>query len=184
MRGQDERAWIMESVATNPLPEILAHLQSTNFRDVAGARFSGVVPVSERLIDSLIAASLPPTAPVREVQVRPVAGDRFSVRITPRASFLPSITLKLQIVKQPELPGFPVLVLRMATMGGLMGFASAAFPIASLLPAGLRLDGEHILVDLHALATQRGFSEVLAYVRQLRVTTEAGRVVLAVEGGV
>ena len=172
------------AMPTNPLPEILNQLQSTNFRDIAGARFSAAIPVSERLIDTLIAASLPPTAPVREVQVRPVPGDRFAVRIIPRAAFLPSITLKLQIVQQPELPRSPILVLRMATMGGLMGFASAAFPIASMLPPGLRLDGEHILVDLHALAAQRGFGEALAYVRQLRVTTEAGRVVLAVEGGV
>jgi hypothetical protein len=171
-------------MATNPLPEMLSQLQATNFRDIAGARFSGVIPVSERLIDTLIAASLPPTAPVREVQVRPAQGDRFAVRITPRAGFLPSITLKLQIVRQPELPGSPVLVLRMATMGGLMGFAVAAFPIASYLPPGIRLDGEHILVDLQALAAQRGLSEALAYVRQLRVTTEDGRVVIAVEGGV
>jgi len=169
---------------SNPLTEILAQLQSTNFSDIAGTRFSAAIPVSERLIDALIAASLPPTAPVRDVQVRPVAGDRFSVRITPRAAFLPSITLKLQIVQQPELPRSPILVLRMATMGGLMGFASAAFPIASLLPPGLRLDGEHILVDLQALAAQRGFGEAFGYVRQLRVTTETGRVVLAVEGGV
>ena len=171
-------------MATNPLPELLSQLRSTNFRDIAGARFSGVIPVSERLIDTLIAASLPPTGPVREVQVRPAPGDRFAVRITPRAAFLPSITLKLQIVRQPELPGSPVLVLRMATMGGLMGFAAAAFPIASFLPPGIRLDGEHILVDLQALAAQRGLSEALAHVRQLRVTTETGRVVVAVEGGI
>ena len=41
-------------------------------------------------------------------------------------------------------------------------------------PPGLRLDGEQILVDLHALAAQRGFPDALAYVRQLRVTTDAG----------
>jgi len=31
---------------------------------------------------------------------------------------------------------------------------------------------------------ERGLTEVLTYVRQLRVTTETGRVVLAIEGGV
>jgi hypothetical protein len=169
---------------TNPFPEILNQLQSTNFRDVAGARVSGVIPISESLIDTLIAASLPPTAPVRQVQIRAVPGGRFSVRIAPRASFVPSITLKLEIVRQPELPGSPLLVLRMATMGGLMGFAMAALPIASFLPPGLRLDGEHILVDLHALAAQRGFADALTYVRQLRVTTDTGVVVVEFEAGV
>ena len=169
---------------TNPLPELLSQLQSTNFRDIAGARISGVIPVSERLIDTLIASSLPPTAPVRQVQVRAVPGGRFSVRITPRAAFVPAITLKLEIVRQPELPTSPVLVLKMATMGGLMGFAMAALPIASFLPPGLRLDGEHILVDLHALAAQRGFADWLGYLRQLRVMTDTGVVIVEFEAGV
>ena len=60
----------------------------------------------------------------------------------------------------------------------------AAFPIASFLPPGLRLEGEHILVDLHALAAQRGFADALTYVRQLRVTTDTGVVVVEFEAGV
>ncbi|MEO5897475.1 MAG: hypothetical protein ABIS06_17425 [Vicinamibacterales bacterium] len=168
----------------NPFLDILAQLQSTGFRDVAGARVSAVIPVSEQLIDGVIAASIPATAPVRAVNLRAEPGDRFSVRISPRSSFLPSLTLKLQIVRQPELPGSPLLVLRMATMGGLMGFAGAAFPIGSMLPPGVRLDGQHILVDLYALAAQRGLTEVLGYVRQLRVTTGSGHVVVEVEAGI
>jgi hypothetical protein len=168
----------------NPFLDIVAQLQATGFRDVAGARMSAVIPVSEALIDGIIAASIPPTAPVRAVNVRAEPGDRFSVKISARSSFLPSLTLKLHIVRQPELPGSPVLVLRMATMGGLMGFAAAAFPVASMLPPGVRLDGEHILVDLYALAAQRGMTEVLNYVRRLRVTTGNGHVVIEVDAGV
>ncbi|MEO6213258.1 MAG: hypothetical protein ABIP65_06490 [Vicinamibacterales bacterium] len=170
--------------ADNSFLEILSRLQSTQFRDLAGARFSGSIPISARLIDEVVAASIPPNAPVREVRVHPEPGDRFSVRISPRAAFLPSLTLKLQIARQPELPGSPVLVLRMATMGGLMGFASAALPIASMLPPGVRLEGEHIFVDVRELAAQRGLGDVLGYIRQIRVSTDSGRIVVEVDAGV
>jgi hypothetical protein len=115
--------------------------------------------------------------------VHPEAGDRLSVKITPRTGFFPSITIKLSIDRQPELPGNPVLVLRMA-MGGLMGFASSALPIGSMLPPGVRMEADRIFVDLAAMAAQRGFGDLLPYLRQLRVNTEDGRAVVQVEAGV
>ena len=167
----------------NPLAEIFHHLQSTGFEDLAGSRFSGTIPVSERMINEVIAAAIPPGGHVREVQVRPEQDNRFSVRITPRTGFFPSITVKLSIARQPELPASPVLVLKMA-MGGLMGFASSALPIANMLPPGVRLEGEHILVDLRAMASQRGFANLFQYVRQLRVTTESGQAVVSLEAAI
>ena len=161
--------------------EILRHLQSTGFRDLSGARISGTVPVSERLIDEIVASAVRPGGPVREVRVHPTSGDAFSVRVAPRASLLPSITVRLEIDRQPELPASPVLVLRMATMGGLFGLASAAFPIAGMLPPGVRLDGDRILVDLRAIAADRGAADLLEYVTGLQLHTEEGRAVLHVD---
>lgn len=171
-------------VAAPAFVEILHHLQSTGFRDIAGARVAAAIPVSERLINELVAATMPPNLPVREVSVRPEANNRFSVRLTPRASMLPQLTLKLDIERQPEFPSSPVLVLRMATMGGLFGLAGAALPLDKMMPPGVRLDGERILVDLRAMAAQHGFADVLQYVRDLRVTTEPGRLLLHVDAAV
>jgi hypothetical protein len=168
-------------VNRNGLVDILTQLQSSGFRDIAGTRINAAVPVSARLINEIVAASIPPNVPVREVSIRPEAGDQFSVRITPRASLLPQLTLRLQIERQPEFPSFPVLVMRMKTMGGLFGFATAALPIGSMLPPGVRLEGERILVDLAAMATQRGMGEALQYVRRLAVHSEDGRVILHIE---
>lgn len=164
--------------------EILNHMHATGFADIVGAQVSAVIPLSERLINEFVAASLPPNVPVREVSVRPEAGDQFSVRLTPRAGMLPPITLKLAIESQPDLPRSPVLTLRMKTMGGLFGFAAAALPIGNMLPPGVRLHGERILVDLQALAAQRGLGDLLRYVRQLKVTSEAGRVLVHLDAGV
>jgi len=171
-------------VDRNPIVDILMTLQSTGFRDIAGSRMAADVPVSGRLINELVAASIPPNVPVREVLIRPEANDQFSVRIIPRATLLPALTLRLAIERQPDFPSFPVLVLRMQTMGGLFGFASAALPIATMLPPGVRLEGERILVDLAALVAQRGFAAHLQYIRRVAIHSEADRIVVHVEAGV
>jgi hypothetical protein len=139
-------------VRSQSFTEILKHIRESGFRDLAGARISATVPVSERLIDELAAESLKQGGPIREVRVHPLPGNAFSVRLVPRAALLPSITVRVEIERQPELPSSPVLVLRIATMGGLIGLAASALPLAHRLPSGVRLDGDRILVDLHAMA--------------------------------
>jgi hypothetical protein len=164
------------------LIEILRHLPTTQFRDLSGTCITANVPVSERLLNELVAAALPPDAPVRTVAIRPEGGDRLSVRIEPKMAFIPAITLKLLIEAQPRLPESAVLILRMATLGGLFGLAGGA--ISGMLPPGVRLDGERILVDLREIAATRGFSDVFAYLTALQVHSDEGRLVVHVEAGV
>jgi hypothetical protein len=45
----------------------------------------------------------------------------------------------------------------------------------------VRLDGDRIAIDLRALAAVRGAEDLLEHVRQLRVNTAAGRVVLHID---
>jgi hypothetical protein len=161
-----------------PLTAVLEQLRDQRFREIAGAQITAFIPVSERLLNEFVVATMPPNLPVREVRVQPEPGNRFSVRIAPRAALLPQLTLKLEIENQPQFPTRPELVLRMATMGGLLGLASAAFPIANLLPPGVRLQGDRILVDLRELAHREGVVDLLDLVRELQITTEAGRVLV------
>ena len=165
-------------MSTSPLAGLLANLRDSKFREIAGARVSGSIPISERLLNEIVAATMPQNLPVREVSVRPEQGNRFSVRIAPKAAFLPQLTIKLDIEKQPQFPTSPELVLRMATMGGLLGLAGAAFPIASMLPPGVRLQGDRIIVDLRALAQREGVVDLVDLVRELEITTEPGRVLI------
>jgi hypothetical protein len=161
------------------LDEIVHSLRASRFRDLAGARASATLPVAESLLNTVIAASLPAKAPLRSVTVHPEAGDRLAVRLVAKAALIPAITLTLAIESQPRLPDSPVLVLRMVTLGGLFGLASGA--IAGMLPPGIRLDGERILVDLAALARQRGHGDVFDYLQRLEVHTDAGRVIAQVD---
>jgi hypothetical protein len=164
------------------LTEIVHSLRTSRFRELSGARATATVPVAESLLNSIITATLPPQAPVRAVTVHPEDGDRLSVRIIAKAALIPPITLKLAIESQPSLPDSPVLGLRMVTLGGLFGLASGA--IAGMLPPGVRLQGERILVDLAALARQRGHAEVFDYLDQLEVHTSQGRLVVRIDAGV
>jgi hypothetical protein len=136
------------------------------------------------LINEIVGTTLPTSLPVREVHVHPEAGDAFAVRVSPRSGLLPSLTLKLAIHRQPSIPDAPVLVLRLATMGGLFGIAAAALPVAQMLPPGVRLEGEYVHVDLAAIAAQQGFADVMRFVRALRITTEPGRAILHLDAAV
>jgi len=164
------------------LLDLFQRLHRSGFRDLAGTRITAAVPISEALLNDLIAASLPANAPVRAVSIRPEAANHFSARIVPKAALIPAITLKLAIDRQPQLPSSPVLVLRMVTLGGLFGLASGA--IAGLLPPGVTLEGEHILVDLRTIAAQRGAVDPFQYLTGLRIETDAGKLVLHVDAGV
>jgi hypothetical protein len=162
--------------------ELLHRLRVDRFRDLAGSRLTTSIPVSEKLVNELIAASLPPNAPVRSVAIRPEAADRFSVRIVPRAALIPAMTLQLAIERQPHFPGQAVLTMRMVTLGGLFGLASAV--IAGFLPPAVRLDADRIHVDLRALAAARGGSELFEYVTSLQIHSDGGRFIVNVDAAV
>ena len=163
------------------LAGLLQHLRNTHFQDLGGTRVSAAVPISERLINEAVAAQIKPGLPVRQVAVTPLAGDAFSVRILPRAALLPSLTVRVEIIAQPQMPASPVLVLRMATMSGLFAFAGGAFSLERLLPPGVRLDGDRILVDLAALARQNGAADLLEHLASIKVNTQPGKVVVTAE---
>jgi hypothetical protein len=143
-----------------------------------------VIPIAESLVNAFIRDSMPRTVPVRETAVSLEDGDRLSVRVVPKAMFVPALTLKLIIEKQPEIPTSPVLVLRLATMPGLLGLAGAAFPLDQVLPPGIRMQGETILVDLREMARQQGFEQLLPHLREVRVRTERGRLLISVNAGI
>ena len=164
------------------LTGLLETLRATRFRDLAGARMTAQVPIPERLLNDLIAGSIPPNAPVRAVTIHPSPDDHFAVRIVPKAPLLPAFTLKLAIEHQPQLPANATLGLRLVTLGGLFGLAGGM--IAGFLPPGIALDGERIRVDLRSLAVQHKAAEAFEYLRGIRVNSDAGRLILHVDAAI
>lgn len=155
---------------------LLGRLQAGRFQDLAGTRVSGTVPVPADLLNELIAATLPPSAPVRAVTVQPLDDDRLTVTIRPKAALLPAVTLKLEIEGQPRFPEYPVLTLRMATLSGLFGLASGA--VSGMLPPGITLQGERIVVNVGDLAKHQGHDGLVPFLRTLDVHTDRGRLII------
>ncbi len=161
------------------LEALFTRQRAGGFADLRGARANVTLPVSDRLLNEIISGALPPSAPVRDVQVTSRSGNRIGVRLKiAAASFLPPINLTLAIERQPELPASPVLVLRME-MGGLLSMAGSALRFLDALPPGIRVEDDRIFVDLATLLAEQGLAELLEYADQMNVTTVDGALVVA-----
>ena len=166
------------------LEALLMRQRASGFADLRGATADVSIPISDRLLNELVAQALPPSAPVRDIQLTSRPGNRIGVRFRiGAASFLPPVNLTLAIDRQPELPAFPVLILRLQ-MGGLLSMAGSALRFLDALPPGITVEQDRIHVNLSILLAERGLAELLQYAEQLHVTTTDGAVVVAVRAAV
>jgi hypothetical protein len=164
--------------------ELFRRQLASGFEDVRGADASITLPVSERLLNEVIARTIPRSAPVRELHVKPEAGNRFLVRARIGSSpLLPPISLTLSIDRQPEFPASPVLILRLQ-MSGLLSLAGPALRFMNALPPGIRVEHDRVYVDLPTLLETRHLASYLDYVKELRVNTLDGTVVLSIRAGI
>lgn len=151
--------------------------------DVSGAEASATLPISRRLLNDLISAALPPSAPVQNLEVTPLDGDRFLVRgRIGSSSLLPPFQLNVAIDRQPEFPAFPFLVLRLES-AGLRLLAGLVLRKISM-PPWIQIEFDRIRVDLRAVADQKGVGQYVGYIEQLQVKTIAGTLLLSVRARV
>jgi hypothetical protein len=163
-----------------PLSRVLEALRDSGFADLKGARVSASIPIAERLLNTLIAATLPSSGPLRSATVRPLAGNRVKANVKiARLEFLPPVGLTLKIERQPEMPDSP-LVFRVLSLPGVVSLASAALSMTTLLPAGVKLEHQRLFVDLRVLLERLGYGAVVPFLESVRVTTEEGRLILDV----
>ena len=164
------------------LRDLLERLQRSNFSDLEGTRASVRVPVAERLLNEVIADNLPRGGAVREARVRPRAANRMDVQVKlARPAFLPPLNVTATIERQPEFPRSPEIVLKLGSLPGVMALAGGAAAFFNVLPPGVRMEGERVLVNIAELTRRHGRADVLDLVRRLQVTTEDGVLVLEVD---
>lgn len=163
--------------------DLLALLQEqrlNRFADFAGANGTFVVPVSDRLVSRLVTDALPLDGPIRDVDLEARPGNMVIVRLKlTRPAFLPSVSVKLFIERQPELPGSPILVIRMELPAGLTMLAGSAMKMMGSLPAGLRLDGDRLAVDLRVLLERANAVDALDYLETIQLTPDDRRFVIS-----
>jgi len=100
-----------------------------------------------------------------------------------RMKIIPTLRIVGRIEEQPELPQRPVLGIRwsMPGMGPLAMLAAPALAFLNALPRGLRAEDDRILVEVAELLRSQGLSELLPYLRKVRVHTGRGAFVVKIE---
>ena len=156
---------------------LLREQQRDAFADVAGTTVSITLPVSERLINRVIAERRPPSMPVRGIEVVPHASEQVDVKVWPsKRPWVPPVRVRLTIEQQPQLPDSPTLVLALH-VPPVVSFAAGALNVSDYLPPGVTLEGRHVVISLAALA-ERYAPGALEYLTALAVTTEEHRLVI------
>jgi hypothetical protein len=159
---------------------LLHEQQQSRFADVDGARASIHLPVSDRLLNRLIAERISPQSSLAGVTVRALEHDRFAVRIRlAKLSFLPAWEIRFEIEQQPRLPHAPLLTLRFASSGS--AFVARAIRAFGGLPTWLSARADRLEIDLAGLARRHGFDGVLDVLTGLHIGTVPGRFVIIVD---
>jgi hypothetical protein len=158
------------------LEQILKRQQASGFADLQGAETSVTLPVSDRLLNEILADGITLPSQVREIEVHAHARDRIAVRVKLAMQFVPPINLTVVIAGQPELPASAVLVLKLE-LGALLSLAGTALRFIDA-PAGIRVDHDRVYVDLARLALDRGLESWLVYLEHLNLHTVEGALVI------
>jgi hypothetical protein len=161
---------------------LLRRQLADGFSDLRGAEAAVTIPVTEKLLNEILAESLPHSAAIRDLHVTPLAGDRFTVRARLGSSaLLPPFKLTLAIDRQPDLPASPVLILRLVATG-LMALARPVLRLLNAMPEGIRVKDDRIHVDLRALAERYRLDTYFDHLDEIRVNSVEGSLVLAIRG--
>jgi hypothetical protein len=167
------------------LLSILREQRASRFRELAGAQATVRLPISDRLLSRLVLEGLPVDGPVREVEIQALADNRFIVRLRlTRPPFLPSISVRFAIERQPRLPDAPIVGFGVELGGGLKLLAGAAIRMMGVLPPGIRFEGDRLEVDLRWLLERYNAADVLEYVQDLQIGTEERRFVVSLRARV
>ena len=167
------------------ISELLELQLQAGFPDFAGTDVAATIPVSDRLINELIAGLLPDGGKVREVQIQTEEGNRVTVRIRLSGpTFLPAIPVTLAIEDQPHFPERPILGLRLSQPSRFVAMAASTLPTMVTLPPGISMEDDRIRIDIRRLLADRNQARWLGYVTDLQVTTRAGAIVLDVRAKV
>jgi hypothetical protein len=168
---------------TNPL-ERMRRLLGARFEELAGARVQGEVPVTDAVLNRLIAERLRASeTPVEKAEVQVRANEELFVRVQLRRSYLPAVIVGARVEQQPDLPRSAVLGLRwwLPGMGALAALAAPALSFLKGGPPWLTVDGHHLRIDLARLLRDHGAEEILAHLASLRVGTRDGALLVRFE---
>ena len=147
------------------------------FEELAGGRLDGELPLTNAVLNALVAERLRASeTPVEKAEVQVRADGELFARVELRRSFLPAVIVGARIEQQPDLPRSAVVVFRW-WLPGAGALSVLAGPVLAFFKAGppwLAVDGQHVRVDLAGLIRDQGAGEILPFLKSLHVGTREG----------
>lgn len=168
----------MAATGSEQALERIRRLLGPGLEELTGAHVGGEIPVTEAVLNRLIAERLAASdTPVESAVVQVRAEGEVFVRVKlRRPSFAPPVMIGARMEQQPELPRPAVLGVRW-WLPGLGALAALAAPALSFLKAGppwLTTDGQRVFVDLARLLKDQGTDEILTHLTSLHFGTREG----------
>jgi hypothetical protein len=165
------------------LNQLLRERTGLELGDIAGTTLTGEMPISDVLVNTLLARKLAGHAQIAALHVQAQPNDTIAIQVVPRARLIPAITITASIERQPAFPANPTLLLRwsMPAAGPLTLLAAPLLGYFTAMPRGIRMDGDRLAIDLRELLHARGLDDVIALMRRLEVHTRPGGFVVHLE---
>ncbi len=160
------------------MEEIFRKIIENDFSDVAGLTVDACVPMSQSLINEIIAVILQGDKAIQSCQVSIHEQNQVSVRL--KTSLWPwPLDLKLKLDKSVDFASFssPKMRLWLANhrlLGSLGSFFNA-------LPKWAKLYGNQIVIDLDSFARTPQQKRLLKLIKSVEVETEEGKAVFDVK---
>ena len=168
------------------LDDIIRQRIGIDLRELAGSTLGGEIPLSDALVNRMIAERLAQHAQLAAVRVQAQPNDSVAIQVVPRARLMPPVNVTARIERQPEFPQHPMLLLRwsMPAAGPLALFAAPVLGFFKAMPQGIRMDGDRIAVDLRELLHSRGLDDIIPLIRKLEIHTRPGGFAVRFEAGI
>ena len=156
--------------------DIVRQRLGVDLREFAGGNVSGEIPLSDDLVNRLIAERLANHPQIAALRLQAQEGDAIAIQLLPRMRMMPPLRIAARIERQPEFPQRPILVLQwsMPAAGALALFAAPVLSYFKAMPRGIRMDGDRIAVDVYELLRSRGVEDVAGLIRRLEIHTRPG----------
>ncbi len=168
----------MPATAPSPLSAVLndpgGYLNGTDLQIT--------LPLTRALLNEVLAAR-PANNPVQELYLDPEENNRFRVHLAANAPVLGTVSRRITLVPGPTVtfPDQPWL-----TFSIVDGLKFLDKPLINLLqgqvearlPRGIDINSKFIRIHLPALLTHLGYQQLVPLIHQLRITSEANRLLL------
>ena len=155
---------------------IFRRLLEDNFSELEGLIAAASIPVPEPLINEMMTITLRGNKNITACQVSIHPQNRVFVNL--KTPLLPlTLNLKLRLDKSIRLGAAPTLTIWLEN-NLLLGRLGS---ILNILPEGIKLRGDQIVVDIRSFLQSPEQRRLLALVRDVEINTVEGKVILAVK---